>query len=349
MRPVIERTARVVAIAMLAWSAWAIGRQTSVETSLRRALSDWTTQAVRVTLDSTPSPTERDWLAAMRRNGVRVSWSWRRAASTPIAVAATPIADPARATHVAVAAPGGTSVALSDRLGPIDTGRASAGGLTVIVPTALQSIQASGARTALKDSLIFRPLLVLGTVSWETKFVVRSLEERGWHVDARLVLGPNHAVAQGDRAPLDTAHYAAVLAMDSGARDQAAAVERYARMGGGVLIAGSAIRYMGQIPGAVRVTDDTTWRMRMDSANGPAEHRDLWAGLVARVAYAPSVRVSQPVDEDPAPVAGTVASLGPPTLPGGQGPGWPGPRIWFGVIAAALLVDWGSRRLRGAP
>jgi hypothetical protein len=349
MRSVAERTARLVAIAVLIWSAWETGRRRTVETSLRRGFTDWTTQVVRVTLDSTPSPVERDWLAAMRRNGVRVEWSWRRRAPTPVAVAAAPLADPAGATRVAIAAPGGTQVALGDRLGPIDSGRASSGGLTVIVPTALESLRASGARTTVTDSLILRPILVLGSVNWESKFVVRSLEERGWKVDAHLILGPGHAVVQGPAQPLDTAHYAAVLAMDSGARSGAEEIRRYAREGGGVLIAGSAARYLGTIPGAVRISDDTTWRLRMDSTQGPARHRALWAGLVAQVAYAPRIRVSAPLDDDPAPVAATVARLGPPTPPEQSGRHWPGPEVWFAVLAAALLVDWGSRRLRGAP
>jgi hypothetical protein len=348
MRSVVERAARVVAIVLLAWSAWAIGRETSVETNARRALTDWTTAAVRVTLDSTPSPIERDWLAAMRQNGVHVDWAWRRTPPTARAVVATPLADPAGATRVAIAAPGGTSVTLADRLGPIDTGRAASGGLTVVMPTALNSISASGARGGVTDSLIFRPLLVLGTVSWETKFVVRSLEERGWHVDARLLLAPNRAVTQGSHSTLDTAHYAAVLAIDSGARSAAEQIQRYAEQGGGVIVAGSALRYV-KIPTALEVRDDTTWRLRMDSTQGPARHRDLWAGLVAQVAYAPRVRVTKGLDEDPAPVAATVERLGPPMPREGGGRRWPGPEIWFGLLAAALLVDWGSRRLRGAP
>ena len=349
MRSVVERAARVIAIVALGISAWAIGRQTTVETNLRRALTDWTTPSVRLTLDSTPSPVDRDWLAAMRRSGVNVAWSWRRSPPTALAVAPAPLPDPAGATRVAVAAPGGTSVALADRLGPIDTGRAASGGLTVIMPTALGSIGASGARASVTDSLILRPLLVLGSVSWETKFVVRSLEERGWKVDARLALAPNRAVTQGSGVPLDTAHYAAVLAMDSGARSAAASIKRYAQQGGGVIIAGSAAPSLGKIAHAVEVSDDTTWRLRMDSVHGPARHRDLWAGLVASVAYAPRVRLSTPVDDDPAPVAMTVAQLGPPTPREGRGMGWPGPWIWFGVVAVALLVEWASRRLRGAP
>jgi hypothetical protein len=352
MRSVVERTARLVAIVALAWSAWAIAHRTSVETNARRALADWTTQSVRITLDSTPSPVVRDWLAALRRNGVRVAWSWRRTPPTPLAVAGAPLADPAGATRVAVAAPSGTLVALADRLGPIDTGRAASGGLTVVAPIALKSIGASGARAVIADSLLLRPLFVVGTVSWETKFVVRSLEERGWTVDTRLVLGPHHAVTQGRESPLDTAHYAAVLAIDSGARNAAASIERYAMQGGGVIVAGSARRVLGRIARASNVVqfgDDTTWRLRMDSAHGPAAHRDLWAGLVAAVAYAPRAQAVAHVEDDPAPVASTIARLGPPTPVERGGIGWPDPWVWFGVLALGLLVDWTSRRLRGAP
>jgi hypothetical protein len=348
MRSVVERIAHLVAIVTLLASAWAIGRQTAVETNVRRAFADWSTQAVRVAFDTTPSPVDRDWMAAMRQNGVRVEWFWRRTPPIARAVAATPLADPSGATRVAVAAPTGTLVALADRLGPIDTGLASSGGLTAIVPTAINSIYASGARAGVGDSLILRPLLVFGTVSWETKFVVRSLEERGWKVDTRLSIGPGHAVLQGSTTPLDTAHYAAILAVDSGARSAAEQIKQYALEGGGVIVAGSAIRYI-KIPTALEVRNDTTWRLRMDSTQGPARHRDLWAGLVAQVAYAPRVRISTPLDDDPAPVAAMVARLGSPTPAEDRGRHWPGPEIWFGVLATALLVDWASRRLRGAP
>jgi hypothetical protein len=378
MRSVAERTARVVALVALVWSAWWIGRRVVVETNLRRALADWSAASVRVAFDSAPSPVDRDWLAAMRRSGVPVTWFWRRTPPAALAVAGAPLADPAGATRVAVAAPGGTRVTLSDRLGPIDTGSAASGGLTAVVPLALHTVAASGARTTVADSLALRPLLVFGTVGWETKFVVRSLEERGWIVDTRLVLGPGHAVTTGGSVPpLDTAHYAAVLALDSGARSAAASIERYAKQGGGVIIAGSAGRVLGAVAPArlgewrdakplsyfvlagqdsviakaanvIQVGYDDTWRVRMDSAHGPAAHRDWWARLVATVAYAPEKRAAAPVGDDPAPVAATVERLGPPVLVG-RGVPIPGPRFWFALIALALLFEWGSRRLRGAP
>jgi hypothetical protein len=381
MRSAVERAARVVAIAALVWSAWSIGRRVSVTTNLRRALTDWTTASVRLALDSTPSPVERDWLAALRHSGVATTWRWRGTPPAALGVAAAPLADPAGATRVAVAAPGGTAVALSDRLGPIDTSRAVAGGLSVVIPAALKAIQASGARTDVADSLVLRPLLVLGTVSWEAKFVVRALEERGWTVDTRLYLGPGHFVIEGHNMPMDTSNYAAVIATDSGARSASAAIDRYAREGGGVIIAGSAGRVLGAIAPArlgawrdakplsyfpllgadpdsliatkgnvVQIGYDDTWRLRMDSVHGPMRHRDWWAGVVAAAAYTPRITLATLLNQDPAPVAATIDRLGRPT-PAGHETGGTGPEpwIWFAVIAAALLVEWTSRRLRGVP
>jgi hypothetical protein len=370
MRLVAERAARIVAIAALAWAAWSLGRRVSVQTNLGRALTDWTVASVRVTLDTTPSPVERDWLAAMRRSGVSTEWRWRRR-PIALAVSASPIADPAGVTRVAVAAPPGTQVALADRLGPIDTATAISGGLSMTIPGPLRSIHAGGARAAVTDSVIYRPLLVLGTVSWESKFVVRALEERGWTVDTRLYLGPGHAVVEGNATPIDTAHYAAVIALDSGARNASAAIERYVRQGGGVIIAGSAGRVLARAGewrdakplsyfrligpdsliarrgNIVQVGYDDTWRLRMDSARGPAVHRNWWAALVAAVAYAPRVTLNAPAEADPAPVAATVDRLGPPTIARAVN-GGVSPWIWFAVIVAALLAEWTSRRLRGA-
>jgi hypothetical protein len=369
MRSVAERVARVVALVALALAAWTLGRRTTVETNLLRAKGDWTTQSVRLTLDSAPSPVDRDWLAALRRGGVAVTWSWRRRPPAPVAIAAVPLADPAGATRVAVAAPGGTRVTLSDRLGPIDTASAESGGMTALVPVALHTVAASNARTTIADSLILRPLLVLGTVGWESKFVVRSLEERGWIVDTRLLIGPGHLVTQ-PQAPLDTAHYAAVLALDSGARSAAASIERFAKQGGGVILAGSAVTHRGawrdakplsyfvlggpdtlmaRAGNVIQVGYDDTWRLRMDSARGPAAHRAWWSGLVATVAYAPEVKAATRVGDDPAPVAATIDRLGPPSAPDAGGMWRPGLDVWFAVIAGALLFEWGSRRLRGAP
>ena len=95
-----------------------------------------------------------------------------------------------------------------------------------------------------------------------------------------------------------------------------------------------------------------TWRWRMSGGAGAvAAHRDWWADLVASVAR--SERVPLLVDDmaDEAPLASFAARLGPSGAGPEQAPGrqWPSERWLFGFTLAALLAEWASRRLRGAP
>ena len=95
-----------------------------------------------------------------------------------------------------------------------------------------------------------------------------------------------------------------------------------------------------------------TWRWRMGGGESAVEdHRDWWAGLVARVAYVGRVRKPTAPATDEAPLATMIDRLGPASAaPAGPGPGWKISPAWlFGLLAAALLLEWASRRLRGAP
>jgi len=97
-----------------------------------------------------------------------------------------------------------------------------------------------------------------------------------------------------------------------------------------------------------------TWRWRLSGGDDSMDdHRD-WltraVSSVARVAPAP-LAVAAADSADSAPVAGLVESLGPPGSV--QGPGLASSAAslsqwWiFGLLAAALLGEWASRRLRG--
>jgi hypothetical protein len=101
---------------------------------------------------------------------------------------------------------------------------------------------AGAAATALlHDSLTIRPVLLLGIAAWESKFVLASLQEYGWKVDARFGLSPKGDVVQGARAlVIDTAHYSAVIALDSSAARYARRIGDYVRQGGGFVAAGAA-------------------------------------------------------------------------------------------------------------
>jgi hypothetical protein len=109
----------------------------------------------------------------------------------------------------------------------------------------------------------------------------------------------------------------------------------------------------------VQVGYDETWRWRMlGGDDAPSAHRRWWSAVVGGAAYAPAVartggdlRSPDATPPDPAPYAGTVAALGAPrpAAPAAATSGGTGIPWWlFFPIAAALLAEWGSRRLRGA-
>lgn len=90
-----------------------------------------------------------------------------------------------------------------------------------------------------------------------------------------------------------------------------------------------------------------TWRWRMQGGEGSvAAHRTWWSDLVAGVAYAP---LAADPPGDAAPLASLVDALGPATpLPPADGPRAPwSPWLVMGVMLC-LLLEWTSRRLRGA-
>jgi hypothetical protein len=83
-------------------------------------------------------------------------------------------------------------------------------------------------------------VLVLGTAGWEARYVIAALEESGWSVDARLTIGPALVVRRGSPVPIDTARYAAVIALDSAASGDTRRLAAYARSGGGIILSGVA-------------------------------------------------------------------------------------------------------------
>jgi hypothetical protein len=221
--------------------------------SLRPALERWSTasppRAVHVTLDGggAPAAYARQWLIALRRDGTAVHWG----TVSPMlasAIAAEPIADPRGGTRVRVAAPAGAAVVVRDALGPLDSLRVMPGGqgITLTMPATVPTLDAvvggTPARAAVVDSLTLRRLLVLGRASWESKFLIRSLEEQGWLVDVRLAVAPKAAVTEGQSGAIDTARYAAVIAVDSSVAPTASRIAAYVRSGGGLLVLGTAAR-----------------------------------------------------------------------------------------------------------
>jgi len=122
----------------------------------------------------------------------------------------------------------------------------------------------------------------------------------------------------------------------------------------------------------VQVGYEETWRWRMAAPDeAPAAHRAWWTRVVGAAAYAPTAAAPAPNDtgetqlapavshtrsssNDPAPLAGAIAALGPPSAAPSTARGRTptGPRPSDGALAAlagaALLAEVASRRMRGA-
>lgn len=261
IRIALERAAQALALAIVVFllvQSLRGGEEGATEAAgvreLTTSLERWSTTAaparVHVAVDSALSPTRRAWLAALDGAGTRVTWDGENLLA--VAAVADAIADPAGGTLVRVAAPSGTSVVLEDRLGALDSVGAGAGGARFVARSAPETVRLRAgdfdARSAVRDSLALGRILVLGSVGWEAKFVVATLEERGWDVDARLALSPREQVEQGRSAPIDTGRYAAVIALDSTALSSASRLARYVRDGGGLVIAARTSAAPGMAP-----------------------------------------------------------------------------------------------------
>jgi hypothetical protein len=265
MRVVGEWVLRATAVAALGavswrWSQPVVERAPVVESidvradsALGSALRRWTTgaatPAAHVALAGAPGTETRAWLRALSRAGMHVGWSAQGAA--PIAVSAEATPDPAGGIRLDVAGPDGAVIAVGDAIAAADTARLHGAGASMLMPAASDTLiaraGATTARVAAPAATRLGAILVLGRAGWEAKFVAAALEERGWPVQVRLVVAPGIDVtgtgmaADGPLAP-DTATTAAVVVLDSVAVDAAgaAAIGRFVRAGGGVVLAGDA-------------------------------------------------------------------------------------------------------------
>jgi len=425
------------------WGA-EVARVSDLPAALARAVIEAPAQMV-LAIDSIPGARERGVARAVGRAGTPVRWrlsppgptdaasrpapgssSDARAAGAtgappvaPLQLAAVvePLPEPSGRVQLTALSGGAGSLTVADDAGVVDSTGTMPGQVRQLDATIDGRVRVQSTRgaasTARRDSVIVRRLLVIGRAGWEAKFTLAALEEAGWEVDARLRVGPQAEVRQGEPSAPDTSRYAAVIVLDDAAEGMASALGRYVRSGGGAIVAPRAAagrslgtllpaRAVGEvvaIPGALRgetprrglggvslapsrpdavalertgsstrivaaragagrivqIGYDDTWRWRMEgNDDGAAAHRAWWSGLVRSVAYAPLVQLadSPPVDEAPFPAL--VEALGPPmnaarsSLPFAPGATVPWERILFALMLGSLLVEWSSRRLRGA-
>ncbi len=193
-------------------------------------------------LRGTPAQTERAWQRAIREAGSEISWSGQL---TPIAIATRPISSPLGGHMVSVGAPQQTRLLLRDDISIIDSLETSNGVATFLIWAGAGTVRAvvgrDSAFSTLSDPSGLRRVLVLGKAGWETKFLVTALEESGWNVDARIAVAPNVVVNQGT-ATIDTAQYAAVIALDESAALRARDISAFVRSGGGLVLGPYAAR-----------------------------------------------------------------------------------------------------------
>jgi hypothetical protein len=257
VRRLAEHATKVAVLGVLAWAAWTAWHpraesrhERATSTHLRPALERWTSDpavgAVHVEMASVPEPAERAWLRGLAAAGVDLSWSGNLPS---LAVAATPVRDPLGGVIVSVTGAGERALGIEDAAGQLDSLASGSGSATLTLRGAARPIRvrAEGVEATARDhgAPSLRGVLVLGRASWETRFAIVAIEERGWRVTARVPIAPGIDVTQGSLLPIDTARYSAVVILDSTGRDLAAAVARYVRSGGGLVLAGEAARVGG--------------------------------------------------------------------------------------------------------
>jgi hypothetical protein len=253
IRGTIELALRAVSITLLAWIFWLSldrGRPESTVSArtanLATSLREWSRRGITpdnvvAQLDSTPTPTERDWLADLSGAGSNVLWSGDLPA---VAIGAQPIASPRGGLKILAASPNGRRVEIADEVGTLDTAQSSKGGAVFTIASASGELTARAgatkATTSIPDSALVKRVLVIGRAGWEAKFVIAALEEDGWKVDADMRVAPGVNITQGSLTNLDTARYSAVITLDNSAAARASEIARFAAEGGGVILAGSS-------------------------------------------------------------------------------------------------------------
>jgi hypothetical protein len=228
MRQRFERVLRSLAIvavvAALGIATWEAVRGDAGDAPLR-----WT-------LEGSPSPVMRDSLAALQRAGYEVEWI---GAVAPLMAMAEPVREPGDRWRVAVvnAAP----VEVRDSLGVIDSLDVP-GAITTEAVRGAVRVVAGGteARVAPSDSITLGRIVVFGRAGWEPRFTIAALEEAGWQVDARLTLGRDRDVVQGEFVPRRARHAAAIVFDTASLVREGPLFARFVREGGGLILAGEA-------------------------------------------------------------------------------------------------------------
>jgi hypothetical protein len=255
-RSVFETVLRVVsgaAMATLAVRFWfgvdsAQPEASATTPTLDSALAAWSQEAPRpatIRASMTPDATQRDWLLALRRTGSDLSWTAGDTLGSALVIEAGPLGE--GLSRLALLGMPDRTVLVADRLGRVDSIRIGRTGAASASLRPLGAIRAelggSSPVTAERDSLVAKPLLLVGFAGWEGKFVAAALEEAGWRVSTRMTVAPGAVVRQGSGAAIDTASYSALIVIDSVSPLDAGVITRFVTEGGGLLASGPGVRH----------------------------------------------------------------------------------------------------------
>jgi len=241
------RLGLLTGIALLLWRATqpadarsaVVADSRSLVSALERYSVDDRSTSLHVRGAARAGQMERDWLVALRRLGATVTWDSEGLPA--VAVAQEALADPVASTRIMLAAGVGTRLVVGDALVNDTVVATSTGGTSLVlgsIDTVSIGVSTSSRVVALPPTATppLRRVLVVGSAGWETRFTLVALEERGWTTSVRMAVSPGVVVQQGDGDRLDTARFAAVVAVDQSAAARASEIARFVSTGGGLVI-----------------------------------------------------------------------------------------------------------------
>jgi len=210
-------------------------------------------ETLDVALAGVPDARLRATLRALRGSGHLV----RLFAPRPLPALATAAEEEWRATggtRIQLVSSDSALASLGDAAGLIDSVHIAAAGLqprSGPLQGAL-AVDAGAVRAFVAPLVAGAPatarVLVLGDATWESRFLVASLEEAGWPVDAGLTLAPRVTITQGVPPLPSRARHALVVILPGASPVAVSRLPGFVRDGGGLVIVGESSRIPALAP-----------------------------------------------------------------------------------------------------
>lgn len=225
------------------------GANGALDTPLATLLRS-TADTIDVSLTMAPDARVRAALRALRGSGHVVHVSTPRALA-PLAVSGEEEWRATGGARIQLVGTDAMSVAVGDAAGMLDSVQIPAAGVRMN-PGPLEGVlraETSAGAAAVAPLSAGAPdvarVLVLGSASWESRFLIAALEEGGWSVDAAVTLSPRVTVTQGTARTPSRARHAIVVVLPGTSTSVVSMLPQFVRDGGGLVIVGEAARLPG--------------------------------------------------------------------------------------------------------